>query len=42
MPPKIKDKIPPGEMKLISKIIPHLKVKDEKKKNLEKIFDKKK
>tara|TARA_R110002124_G_scaffold287333_1_gene473167 strand:+ start:10049 stop:10177 length:129 start_codon:yes stop_codon:yes gene_type:complete len=42
MPPKKDKKVTFEELKMYSKEIPHLKVKNEKKKNVENIFDKKK
>ena len=42
MPPKKEKMLSQQELKEYSKIIPSLKAKDEKKKDLETIFDKKK
>tara|TARA_Y100001972_G_C7590025_1_gene295767 strand:+ start:649 stop:777 length:129 start_codon:yes stop_codon:yes gene_type:complete len=42
MPPKKDKKVTFEELKLLEKQIPQLKVKDTKKKDIEKIFDKKK
>ena len=42
MPPKKDKKVTFEELKMYSKEIPHLKVKETKKKNIESIFDKKK
>ena len=42
MPPKLAKQLSPDEMKAISKVIPNLKVEEKKKKDMEKLFDKKK
>jgi hypothetical protein len=42
MPPKKDEKVSQAEMKAFSKQIPHLKKPEEKHKDLEKIFNKKK